>query len=71
MPVRTRLPKGHVKALDQVEGLIRNFIEAERIAFDEMSERWQEGDRAAEVSDWLDSLEELVDALAQCRASAY
>jgi len=70
MSVKTSLPRGLVKALDQAEGGLSSFIAEQRIAYDEMSERWQDGDRAAEVSVWLDSLDEVVDALASCQASA-
>ncbi|WP_331299070.1 hypothetical protein [Methylobacterium oryzae] len=59
-----------MKALEQVGDNLRSFVEEQRGAFDEMSERWQEGDRAADVSDWLDSLEEVVEALAECEVSA-
>ena len=70
MSVRTKLPRELVKALEQVGDNLRCFVEEQRGAFDEMSERWQEGDRAADVSDWLDSLEEVVEALAECEVSA-
>ncbi|MEE7440910.1 hypothetical protein MOR12E_18540 [Methylobacterium oryzae] len=70
MSVRTKLPRELVKALEQVGDNLRSFVEEQRGAFDEMSERWQEGDRAADVSDWLDSLEEVVEALAECEVSA-
>lgn len=70
MSVRTKLPRELVKALEQVGDNLRSFVEEQRGAFDEMSERWQEGDRAADVSDWLDSLEEVVESLAECEVSA-
>lgn len=71
MPVRTRLPQGVVKALNDAEGGLRTFVEGERAAFEEMSERWQDGDRAADVSVWLDSLDELVEALVNWEPSAF
>ncbi|MCJ2044154.1 hypothetical protein MKK58_06360 [Methylobacterium sp. J-078] len=63
MSVRTKLPKELLKVVEHSQEALRDFVEEERGAFSEMSERWQEGDRAAEVSDWLDSLDEVVDAL--------
>jgi hypothetical protein len=39
-------------------------IEELRIAWDDMSARWQESDKGQQVSDWLDRLEEIVSAYA-------
>ncbi|GEP08909.1 hypothetical protein [Methylobacterium gnaphalii] len=70
MSVKTSIPSGLSKVLDQAEGGLRTFVEVQRAAFDEMSERWQESDRAAAISDWLDSLEEVAEFLAECENSA-
>jgi uncharacterized protein YukE len=49
-----------------------SLVEEARGEYEERSERWQEGDRASEVSEWIDNmetlageLEELSDALTE------
>lgn len=69
MSVKTSIPSGLSKALDQSEGGLRTFVEVQRAAFYEMSERWQASDRAAVISDWLDRLEEVAEYLAECEDS--
>ncbi|MCJ2046335.1 hypothetical protein MKK58_17610 [Methylobacterium sp. J-078] len=63
MPVKSSLPVKVRKAFVTFRDDIRNIAEMERGNFEEMSERWHEGDRSAEVSDWLDALDELVSDL--------
>lgn len=63
MPVRSNLPVKVRKAFATVREDIRNIAEMERGNFEEMSERWHEGDRSAEVSDWLDALDDVVSDL--------
>jgi hypothetical protein len=45
--------------LDPVD--LENAVSDLREQWDEMSERWQEGDKGQAVSDWLDRLDEIVD----------
>lgn len=69
MSVKTKIPRDILEGLGNYGCELRGFIQMQRDAFDQMSERWQEGDRAADVSDWLDSLEEAMDALDNMRQS--
>lgn len=70
MRVRTKLSKELVKALDVAEDELRCFIWDQRNASYGMSERWKGSDRATEVSDWLDHLEELAERLGNCYGTA-
>ena len=65
------LPKGTVKALDRAEGALRVFIEDARAAFEAQPRDWQDGEDAAVLSEWLEGLEELVEAMAEVTASAF
>jgi hypothetical protein len=42
---------------------LRAELEVNREAYDEMSERWRDGDKGIAVDGWLDDLEGLVDDL--------
>ncbi len=69
--VMDTLPKGVVKSLDKAQGGLSVFVEDARAAFEAMPSDWQDGDCAADISSWLDELEELVERLAECTASAF
>jgi len=68
--VRTKLPHGVSKALDDAAGGLRTFTEGEWATFNGMSENWRASDRGRFIADWLDSLEEVSEALDECRDSA-
>jgi hypothetical protein len=42
---------------------LRAELEANREAYDEMSERWRDGDKGIAVDGWLDTLDGLADDL--------
>ncbi len=69
--VMDTLPKGVVKSLDKAEDGLRVFVEDARAAFESEPSDWKEGDRAADILSWLDDLDELVERLAECMASAF
>lgn len=66
--VRGQLPKALIRALDAAEGGLRSFIEDERCAISDRSEAWQHGERCEALCDWLETLEEAADRLADCQA---
>lgn len=51
------------EVLQEARGFVED-IHAERDdEFEERSERWQEGDRGDEAREWLDALQEVIDAM--------
>lgn len=45
---------------------LEDVVSELREQWDEMSERWQEGDKGLAVSDWLDRLDEIVSDYDSC-----
>jgi hypothetical protein len=60
MAVKTQLPSKLAKNLRDVGESLREFVTDQRSAFDEMSERWLEGDKASSVEAWLEELEDFL-----------
>ena len=50
-------------AIDNLLTLLQEDAQTMREAYDERSERWQEGDVGNEVESWIEELDTLVDTL--------
>ena len=71
MPAKWKLPKELLTSVLNSRDGLRDFIEEERGAYEEMSDRWKDGDRAATVDYWLESLEEIADSMDCLQGSAF
>jgi hypothetical protein len=63
MGIKYKLPLQLAASLDQAHADLEAFVEEQRDAHDQATERWQQGDKAQEHTAWLDELEELANAL--------
>ena len=58
-----KLNKALQKQVDQLANDLSEALDEMRSEYDEKSERWQEGDRAAAVDTWFDEIEAVMTEL--------